>query len=82
MNISKKYLITFAISAAAGATAGLFATRKKPGLGGLFGAMAGLTAAAAATIAYERMKDRFDDGIDYYSKVSPMYRDFDDIEVE
>lgn len=81
MNKSK-YLITLGTAAAAGAAAGILSNRKKPGLGGLFGAVAGITAAAIAAAAYERMKEQDDDGVDYYTETSPLYQDFDDIEVE
>ena len=81
MNKSK-YLITLGTAVAAGAAAGILSSRKKPGLGGFFGAVAGLTSAAVVTVAYAYLKGQDGDGIDYYTKTSPLYQDFDDIEVE
>lgn len=80
MNKSR-YLITLGTATAAGAAAGVLSTRKRPGLGGLFGALAGLTVAAVASEAYERIRCK-DDGIDYYTESSPLYQGFDDIDVE
>ncbi|HMK57360.1 MAG TPA: hypothetical protein VK448_12040 [Dissulfurispiraceae bacterium] len=77
-----RYFITLGTAAAAGAAAGVLANRRNAGLGGLFGALAGLTVAAAAAIAYDRLQVCNDDGIDYYTETSPLYQDFDDIEVE
>ncbi len=81
MNKSK-YFITLGTAAAAGAAAGMLSNRRKPGLGGLLGAVAGLTTAAFAALAYDQLEGRKDDGIDYYTETSPLYQDFDDIEVE
>ncbi|HMK60888.1 MAG TPA: hypothetical protein VK452_07060 [Dissulfurispiraceae bacterium] len=77
-----KYLLALGTAAAAGAAAGVFANRRNPGLGGLFGAVAGLTVAAAASVAHKYLQVCNDDGIDYYSETSPFYQDFDDIEME
>ncbi len=77
-----KYLLLLGILAATGATAGILANRKKPELGSLLGAVAGVAAATLVTFAYKGLKEQVDSGIDYYSETSPLYQDFDDIEVE
>ncbi len=81
MNRSK-YLITLVISAAAGALTGILSSRRNPGLGGLYGAAAGVAAGAVAVSASKLLREKADDGIDYYSEISPLYQDFDDIEVK
>ncbi len=81
MNKSRS-IILLGISAVAGAAAGIISNRKNPELGGLFGAAAGLVAGTVTVMAYKGLRDRCDDGIDYYSETSPLYRDFDDVEVE
>jgi len=77
-----KYLLLLSILAAAGATAGILSSRKKPELGGLFGAAAGVAAATLVTFAYKGLKEQVDNNIDYYSDTSPLYQAFEDIEVE
>jgi hypothetical protein len=77
-----KYLLLLGISAATGAAAGIFSSRKKPELAGLFGAAAGVAAAALVTFAYKGLKEQADNDIAYYTKTSPLYQGFDDIEVE
>jgi len=77
-----KYLLLLGISAATGATAGILSSRKKPELGGLFGALAGVAAAALVTFTYKGLKEQADNDIDYYSETSPLYQDFDDLEAE
>jgi hypothetical protein len=76
------YLIALGISAAAGALAGILSSRKNPGLGGLFGAAAGAAVGVVTVSACKRLREKADDGVDYYSEISPLYQDFDDIEVE
>ncbi len=80
--IKSRSIILMGISAAAGAAAGILSNRKRPELGGLFGAALGLAAGAISAMAYKRLVEQCDDGIDYYSETSPLYRDFDDVEVE
>ena len=81
MNESK-YLLLLGAAAAAGATAGILSSHRKPFLGGLFGAAVGTAAGAIAAAAYQRMIDPADYGVDYYSETSPLYQGFDDVEVE
>jgi hypothetical protein len=77
-----KYLLLLGISAATGAAAGIFSNRRKPELGGLFGAAAAVAAAALVTFAYKGLKEQADNDIDYYSETSPLYQGFDDIGIE
>jgi len=77
-----KYLLLLGISAATGAAAGILSNRRKPELAVLFGAAAGVAAAALVTFACKGLKEQTDDEIDYYSETSPLYQGFDDVEVE
>jgi len=77
-----KYLLLLSTLAAAGATAGILSNRKKPELGGLFGAVAGVAAATLVTFAFKGLKAQADNDIDYYSETSPLYQAFEDIEVQ
>ena len=77
-----KYLLLLGILAATGAATGILSNRKKPELGSLLGAMAGVAAAALVTFTYKGLKEQEDNDIDYYSETSPLYQDFDDLEVE
>jgi hypothetical protein len=43
--------------------------------------VAGVAAATLINFAYKGLKEQADSDIDYYSETSPLYQDFDDIEV-
>lgn len=79
--IKAEYLIALGFSATAGALWGIFTNRKNPRIGSLLGAAAGIAAAAIVANGCKRLRERSDDGIDYYSETSPLYQEFDDIEV-
>jgi len=77
-----KYLLLLGMSAAAGSLTGILSNKRNPGLGALLGAAAGAAVGTVAAALYDHVKDLTDDGVDYYSDTSPLYQEFDDIEVE
>ncbi len=76
-----KLLLLLGISAAVGSVAGMLSNRKKPELGALLGAAAGAAAGTLGAMIYNSVGQLSGDGVDYYSKTSPLYQGFDDIDV-
>ncbi len=67
------YLISLAVSAAAGTALGMLAGRKHPAKGGLFGAAAGVVAGSVVAGIYQYVTSV--EKVPYYSKSSPLYDD-------
>jgi hypothetical protein len=72
------YLKWIGVAAAAGTALGMISNLKKPEQGGLIGAAVGVIAGSVAAELYKRMKTD-EDGVNYYTKSSPLYESFKDI---
>ncbi len=72
------YLIWLGIATAAGTAAGILSNQRHPEKGGLIGAVMGALAGTVTAKLYKCVTE--DDSISYYTKSSPLYEDFNDIE--
>jgi hypothetical protein len=72
------YMIWLAITTAAGTAAGILSNQRHPEKGGLIGAVMGAFAGTVAAELYKCITE--EDGISYYTKSSPLYENFNDIE--
>jgi hypothetical protein len=73
-----KYLIWLGVSTAVGTAAGMLYSKDNPQKGGLIGAAIGALAGAASAELCRQISEN--DGIRYYSKTSPFYKDYDEAE--
>lgn len=73
------YLIWLGIGTATGAVTGILSNHRHPEKGGLIGAAMGALAGTIAAKLYKCITEE-DKGISYYTKSSPLYEDFNDIE--
>jgi len=73
------YLIWLAIATAAGTAAGILSNQRHPEKGGLIGAVMGVFAGTVTAELYKCITEE-EDGVSYYTKSSPLYEDFNDIE--
>lgn len=72
------YLIWLGIATVAGTAAGMLSNRKNPQKSGLIGAAAGIIAGTVSAKIYKCITE--DDSISYYTKSSPLYEEYNDIE--